>query len=121
MPGVGHVLDLWLPSPDLSVARVRLRVESGGHDVPEAVIRRRFLKSVWNFERIYRPLASMWRLYDSSLIGVRPMIAEGAPPQRSAFLPSFFTLVGCHGAHVTVVSRQAQRFLIIIQGCRVIV
>jgi cytochrome o ubiquinol oxidase subunit 3 len=29
------------------------------------------------------------------------MIAEGAPPQRSAFLSSFFTLVGCHGAHVT--------------------
>jgi cytochrome o ubiquinol oxidase subunit 3 len=31
----------------------------------------------------------------------RSMIAEGAPPQRSAFLSSFFTLVGCHGAHVT--------------------
>jgi cytochrome o ubiquinol oxidase subunit 3 len=29
------------------------------------------------------------------------MIREGAPPQRSAFLSSFFTLVGCHGAHVT--------------------
>jgi cytochrome o ubiquinol oxidase subunit 3 len=29
------------------------------------------------------------------------MIAIGAGPQRSAFLSSFFTLVGCHGAHVT--------------------
>jgi len=29
------------------------------------------------------------------------MIAEGAGPQRSAFLSSFFTHVGCHGAHVT--------------------
>ncbi len=29
------------------------------------------------------------------------MISIGAPPQRSAFLSSFFTLVGCHGAHVT--------------------
>jgi cytochrome o ubiquinol oxidase subunit 3 len=29
------------------------------------------------------------------------MISEGAAPQRSAFLSSFFTLVGCHGAHVT--------------------
>jgi cytochrome o ubiquinol oxidase subunit 3 len=28
------------------------------------------------------------------------LIGEGAPPQRSAFLSSFFTLVGCHGAHV---------------------
>lgn len=29
------------------------------------------------------------------------LIAHGAGPTRSAFLSSFFTLVGCHGAHVT--------------------
>ncbi len=32
----------------------------------------------------------------------RNMIAMGAPPQRSAFLSAFFTLVGCHGLHVTI-------------------
>jgi cytochrome o ubiquinol oxidase subunit 3 len=30
------------------------------------------------------------------------MIAEGAAPQRSAFLSAFFALVGCHGLHVTL-------------------
>ena len=30
------------------------------------------------------------------------MIAEGAGPQRSAFLSAFFALVGCHGLHVSV-------------------
>jgi cytochrome o ubiquinol oxidase subunit III len=30
------------------------------------------------------------------------MIAIGAIPQRSAFLSAFFTLVGCHGLHVTI-------------------
>ena len=30
------------------------------------------------------------------------LIAEGAGPQRSAFLSAFFTLVGTHGLHVTV-------------------
>ena len=30
------------------------------------------------------------------------LISEGAGPQRSAFLSSFFTLVGTHGLHVTV-------------------
>jgi cytochrome o ubiquinol oxidase subunit 3 len=29
------------------------------------------------------------------------MIAHGASPRRSAFLSAFFTLVGCHGLHVT--------------------
>ena len=30
------------------------------------------------------------------------MIAKGATPDRSAFLSAFFTLVGCHGLHVTI-------------------
>jgi cytochrome o ubiquinol oxidase subunit 3 len=29
------------------------------------------------------------------------MVARGAGPTRSAFLSAFFTLVGCHGVHVT--------------------
>ena len=29
------------------------------------------------------------------------LVAQGAGPSRSAFLSSFFTLVGCHGLHVT--------------------
>jgi cytochrome o ubiquinol oxidase subunit 3 len=30
------------------------------------------------------------------------MVAEGAGPQRSAFLSSFFSVVGLHGIHVTI-------------------
>jgi cytochrome o ubiquinol oxidase subunit III len=30
------------------------------------------------------------------------MIREGAAPERSAFLSAFFTLVGCHGLHVSL-------------------
>jgi Heme/copper-type cytochrome/quinol oxidase, subunit 3 len=30
------------------------------------------------------------------------LIAQGAGPTRSAFLSSFFALVGCHGLHVTM-------------------
>ena len=29
-------------------------------------------------------------------------VKQGASPERSAFLSAFFTLVGCHGLHVTV-------------------
>jgi cytochrome o ubiquinol oxidase subunit 3 len=31
----------------------------------------------------------------------RGLVEQGAGPQRSAFLSAFFTLVGCHGLHVT--------------------
>ncbi len=30
------------------------------------------------------------------------LVQQGAGPQRSAFLSAFFTLVGCHGLHVTL-------------------
>jgi cytochrome o ubiquinol oxidase subunit 3 len=30
------------------------------------------------------------------------MVAQGATAQRSAFLTAFFTLVGCHGLHVSI-------------------
>jgi cytochrome o ubiquinol oxidase subunit 3 len=30
------------------------------------------------------------------------LVAQGAGPQRSAFLSAFFALVGCHGLHITV-------------------
>lgn len=73
-----HIVYLWLPSEDLAVARVRLRVAAGGHDVPEQVIRRRFMKSLLNFDRLYRPIARSWRMYDGSAPDDRPLIAYGA-------------------------------------------
>ncbi len=72
-----HVFYLWLPSPDLAVARVRRRVEAGGHDVPEPVIRRRFWKGLVNFDLLYRPASTTWRIYDSSILGDRTLIAHG--------------------------------------------
>lgn len=72
-----HIFYLWLPSADLAVARVRRRVEAGGHDVPERVIQRRFGKSLVNFYRLYRPAANAWRLYDGSVIGRQRLVAHG--------------------------------------------
>ena len=72
-----HICYLWLPSPDLSVARVRGRVRSGGHDVHETVVRRRFWKSLVDFDRLYRPDSTTWQVYDGSAVGRRPLIARG--------------------------------------------
>lgn len=72
-----HLFYLWLPSPDMAVARVRRRVQAGGHEVPEPDIRRRFWRGLTNFDRLYRPVTTTWRLYDSSVIGSRPLVAQG--------------------------------------------
>ena len=57
---------LRLPTPEAAIARVAQRVSEGGHDVPEAVIRRRFHAGWRNFELIYRDLVDTWAVYDNS-------------------------------------------------------
>lgn len=47
----------------LAVERVRLRVLTGGHNVPEEDIRRRFQRSVRHFLDDYLPLADEWGLW----------------------------------------------------------
>jgi predicted ABC-type ATPase len=71
-----HLLFLWLSSPDLAVARVASRVRMGGHNVPEATIRRRYHAGLANFFALYRPLATSWEIADNSK-GQAPMIARG--------------------------------------------
>lgn len=61
-----HLYYVWLRSADLAVERVRRRFESGGHNVPEPDVRRRYARSAANFFRIYRPVADTWRVYDNS-------------------------------------------------------
>ena len=61
-----HLVFLWLPSVDLAVARVADRVQMGGHDIPEATIRRRYRAGLKNFWAIYRPLATSWRVYNNA-------------------------------------------------------
>lgn len=57
---------LSLPSAELAVSRVRERVCQGGHDIPEAVIRRRFASGFTNFNLHYRAAVDAWALYDNS-------------------------------------------------------
>jgi predicted ABC-type ATPase len=73
--GQGYQVKLFflrLPTAEMAITRVEQRVREGGHDVPEAVIRRRFNSGWRNFENIYRDLADEWVLYDNS--GVQPLL-----------------------------------------------
>jgi predicted ABC-type ATPase len=61
-----HLFFLWLPSVELALERIRSRVEEGGHDIPEATVRRRFDRSLSNFLNFYQPLADSWAIFDNS-------------------------------------------------------
>jgi predicted ABC-type ATPase len=57
---------LSLPTADMAVMRVAARVAQGGHNIPEAIIRRRFAAGLRNFQEHYRQCADAWVLYDNS-------------------------------------------------------
>jgi predicted ABC-type ATPase len=73
-----HFVYLWLRDVEVAVQRVRRRVALGGHDVPEATIRRRYEAGLVNFFTIYQPLAKSWRFYDNSTETDPVLIAQGA-------------------------------------------
>ncbi len=72
-----HVLYLWLPSAEAAVQRVAQRVRLGGHDVPEATIRRRYRAGLRNFFELYQPLADTWQVVDSSAVAGARVVATG--------------------------------------------
>ena len=71
------LLYFWLNSPELAIERVAARVETGGHNIPEDTIRRRYRVGLDYFFHDYAPLCDRWILADNSQIPFR-VIAEGS-------------------------------------------
>ena len=61
-----HLFYLWIPSPELALLRIRYRVQSGGHNVPERDVRRRFGRTLVNLFTLYRPLLDTLHFLDNS-------------------------------------------------------
>jgi len=61
-----HLFFLWVPSPELAIARIKDRVAEGGHNVPAEDVRRRFSRGINNFLALYESLLDSWMLFDNS-------------------------------------------------------
>ena len=55
-----------LPSSDLAVQRVALRVKQGGHHIPSVDVHRRFQRSLNNLFELYLPLSDRWSVLDNA-------------------------------------------------------
>jgi predicted ABC-type ATPase len=58
----------WLNSVELAKNRVAERVQHGGHNIPEEVIERRYLRGLENLTKIFLPLVDRWFIYDNSYV-----------------------------------------------------
>lgn len=51
------LLYVWVETPSLAIKRVKSRVMSGGHDIPEPIVKRRYSRSINNLINLYLPIA----------------------------------------------------------------
>jgi predicted ABC-type ATPase len=72
-----EIIYLKLGSVRLALNRIRARVKQGGHDVARTDVLRRYDRSWQNFEKVYRPLAKRWSVYDNS--GTTPVLLDRGP------------------------------------------
>ena len=72
-----EVIYLTLPSPEVALRRIALRVQQGGHGIPKADVVRRFQRSWINFQKLYKPMADAWLVYDDS--EDKPQFIEEGP------------------------------------------
>ena len=66
---------LWIPGAEFSRLRVRQRVESGGHNIPDEAITRRYRRTVSNFLTVFAPLCDEVFCYDNSDLGTVPVFS----------------------------------------------
>ena len=71
-----HLFFLWVEDVKLALARIAGRVEKGGHNVPEPVVRRRFDRGLLNLVQLYRPMLDSWAVFDNSTEMPRLIVSE---------------------------------------------
>jgi predicted ABC-type ATPase len=69
------LLFFWLNNIQLAKERVKIRVKEGGHNIPEEVIERRYLKGICNLFDIYLPIIDGALIFDNSF-GKHELIAH---------------------------------------------
>ena len=60
------LLFFWLRNLELAIECVKIRVKEGGHNIPEDVIRRRYVNGIKNLFEIYLPIVDEALVFDNS-------------------------------------------------------
>ena len=76
------LLFFWLNSMDLAIQRVAERVRTGGHNVPEKVIRSRYVSGIHNLFNLYANAVDYWTIFDNSE-SPRRLIATGGRKRKT--------------------------------------
>ena len=70
------ILFIVLNSPEVCIERIKHRVSRGGHFVPDADVKRRFIRGKKNFWNRYKKMVDHWMLYNNTESGFE-LVAVG--------------------------------------------
>lgn len=87
------VLFFWLNSPELAIQRVAERVAKGGHNIPEHVIKRRYVAGISNLFHLFMKEVDYWDIYDNSEYPRKQIACGGRNAETVICEDSFFNQI----------------------------
>jgi predicted ABC-type ATPase len=106
---------LGLAAPELSIARVGVRSQQGGHAVPDSEIRRRFAIGLQHFQNYFQATVDAWVWFDNS--GAQPgLMATGGDLQRELLRAGALLALRRSGCVARQLARQTNTPVFVWQG-----
>lgn len=88
-----NLIYFWLESPQLAIARVKQRVASGGHNIPEDVIIRRYYRGQKNLVESYLSICHSWIIYDNSNFPPQLVVTYSPEQEITIYQPETFNKI----------------------------
>ena len=88
-----RLLFFWLNSPELALQRVAERVLKGGHNIPEPIVRRRYVAGISNLFLLFMREVDSWEIYDNSVYPAIQIAKGGKDDETSIIVESTYNLI----------------------------
>ena len=88
-----RLLFFWLNSPELALQRIAERVAKGGHNIPEPIVRRRYVTGISNLFRLFMSVVDSWEIYDNSKYPAIQIARGGKDDETSIIVESTFKTI----------------------------
>jgi predicted ABC-type ATPase len=88
-----RLLFFWLNSPELALQRIAERVAKGGHNIPEPIVRRRYVAGICNLFRLFMSEVDSWEIYDNSEYPAIQIARGGKDDETSIIVESTYKTI----------------------------
>ena len=88
-----RLLFFWLNSPELALLRIAERVAKGGHNIPEPIVRRRYVAGINNLFRLFMNEVDYWTIYDNSEYPAIQIATGGRNDKTTVIIESKFKTI----------------------------